>query len=289
MTAFRMNTPEILFKYLDRQGLDLLTNRRVLATPPNKLNDPFEFTPVVDDNPTDDEIWGKISHPDYLQEWWKQERKRIPYENFQQLVLDIREPLTAEQRRLAPETTASYRQKFIESTGTASGIVCFSRRNDGILLWSHYADGHKGFVVGFGFPQIVNSFGRDDAVLVEVLYKEARPKISLYANEEEHGMDRAIVGTKSPEWTYEEEYRLIIPRENFHDDENEEKDDRLYWSIKGNEQVVQSVIIGSRCDPKWKEQLAAVLTEPAYLHVETFEAVPDKMSFSIHIKPVKIR
>lgn len=284
-----MNTPSILFKYMDSKGLDLLENRRVLATRPNKLNDPFEFTPVFDDKPTDDEIRDKLLHPDFYQEWRKQTGKPIPLEIYNQEIRDNIESLIAEQRRLEPEVTESYRQDFIKTTGKASGLVCFSRRNDGILLWSHYADGHKGFVVGFGVPQIENSFGRDDAVLVEVLYEKERPKISLYANVEEHNIVRRIVGTKSPEWKYEEEYRLIIPRGNFHDNENKEEDDRLYWSIKGNEQVVESVIIGSRCDPEWKDRLAVALSEPAYQHVETFEAIPDKANFSIRINPVKIR
>jgi hypothetical protein len=94
---------------------------------------------------------------------------------------------------------------------------------------------------------------------------------------------------QSREWKYEEEYRLIIPREKFKDIEGEKEGDPLFWSIKGDEQVVRSVIIGSRCDPQSKDELAAVLAEPAYQHVETFEAVPDKRSFAIHIKPVTLR
>ena len=285
-----MNTPKILFKYLDHRGLDLLTNRRVLATPPNKLNDPLEFTPIIDDNPTDEEIWGKISHPDYMRELWEGVGRRESYEIFQQRHLEGKELLTAEHRKLAPEVTESYRQEFIESTGAASGLVCFSRRNDGILLWSHYADGHKGFVVGFGVPQLVNSFGREDGTLVEVVYSETRPNMgSVYSNVEDENIRTAIIRTKSPEWKYEEEYRLIILREKFRDDENKGKDDRLFWSIKGNESVVRSVIIGSRCEPEWKSKLASVLAEPAYQHVEIFEAIPDKKSFAIYINPAKLR
>lgn len=284
-----MSTPEILYKYLKPDGLDLLKKQRVLAKPPNELNDPFEFTPVINDKPTDDKIWRKISHPDFLQEWWSRAGEHIPFEIFKQQILDNKDSETAEHRRLLPKTSESYRQDFIKSTGASSALVCFSRRNDGILLWSHYADAHKGFVVGFDVPLLLRSFGRDDGVLVEVLYRKARPKISLYANVEEPNIVRRIVGTKSPEWKYEEEYRLIIPREKFKDIEGEKEGDPLFWSIKGNEQVVRSVIIGSRCDPKWKDELAAVLVEPAYQHVETFEAIPDKMSFLIHIKPVTLR
>ena len=224
----RITTPEILFKYLDHRGLDLLTNRRVLATPPNKLNDPFEFTPIINDNPTDEEIWSKVSHPDYMRELWKELGRTDSFEVFQQQHLKSKELLTAEHRKLLPATTESYRQDFIASTGAASGLVCFSRRNDGILLWSHYADGHKGFVVGFGVPQLVSSFGKEDGVLVKVMYKKARPIIDLYSNVEDWDIATAIVGTKSPEWKYEEEYRLIIPRGKFRDDESEEKDDRFH-------------------------------------------------------------
>jgi len=32
------------------------------------------------------------------------------------------------------------------------GVLCFSRRWNNILMWSHYADGHKGICLGFDGP-----------------------------------------------------------------------------------------------------------------------------------------
>ncbi len=32
------------------------------------------------------------------------------------------------------------------------GILCFTEKNDNLLMWSHYANSHKGFVLEF-YPE----------------------------------------------------------------------------------------------------------------------------------------
>jgi hypothetical protein len=42
--------PKLLYKYLDRYGLDTIANLELKITPPNEFNDPFEFTPRLTDS-----------------------------------------------------------------------------------------------------------------------------------------------------------------------------------------------------------------------------------------------
>ena len=46
------------------------------------------------------------------------------------------------------------------------GVCCFSEKKDDILMWSHYADGHKGFCLEFITPK----HNRDQ----EVIYNQER-------------------------------------------------------------------------------------------------------------------
>jgi len=55
-------------------------------------------------------------------------------------------------------------------------ISCFSRDADNLLMWSHYADGLRGFCIEFD-PNLVLSKFTGDASIYDVLYQEAPEKI----------------------------------------------------------------------------------------------------------------
>lgn len=98
-----------------------------------------------------------------------------------------------------------------------SGIFCATRRKDNLLMWAHYAEQHRGVVFGFKPDPAVESFL---CLLEPVSYsavrpsfydpidplKGARPKL-----EDMRAFNRYLTATKSPEWSYEEELRLVVP------------------------------------------------------------------------------
>lgn len=55
-------------------------------------------------------------------------------------------------------------------------ISCFSRDADNLLMWSHYADGLRGFCIEFD-PNLVLSKFTGDASIYDVLYQETPEKI----------------------------------------------------------------------------------------------------------------
>jgi Protein of unknown function (DUF2971) len=101
------------------------------------------------------------------------------------------------------------------------GIFCSSANKDSLLMWSHYADHHRGVVL-----ELRPDIETDSALLASrpvrysnerpLLYRSARDLLekSLFMSPEDSA--RAIVEpliyTKSTEWAYEAEYRLAIPR-----------------------------------------------------------------------------
>lgn len=40
-----MSIPDTVYKYCDQRGIDIVENLRLIVTPPNQFNDPFELTP----------------------------------------------------------------------------------------------------------------------------------------------------------------------------------------------------------------------------------------------------
>jgi hypothetical protein len=102
------------------------------------------------------------------------------------------------------------------------GVLSLSKNALNVTMWSHYADSHRGFVVEFRvFPDWVNQLhtGRYDKEIwmpQEVSYHPTRPVLQQGPLNTKN--TKAVVDfmqnwffTKSPDWEYEEEYRVVIP------------------------------------------------------------------------------
>lgn len=90
------------------------------------------------------------------------------------------------------------------------GSLCTDFKNR--LMWSHYADSHKGFCVEYDYS------GTDEDTLsklpLPVFYTERRPLIPWEIDEEniEEIYAKLILGavTKDRIWEYENEWRILI-------------------------------------------------------------------------------
>jgi hypothetical protein len=83
------------------------------------------------------------------------------------------------------------------------GVLCFSRSWSNPLLWSHYADKHRGVCLGFDVPEThIVRVRYDSKRLVNVL-----PQLLAGGPDSEALMARLLV-TKFHDWKYEDEVRI---------------------------------------------------------------------------------
>jgi len=197
-----------LYKYVNEARIDILTSGLIRFTQPLVWNDPFELQPFYEDhkekNPWDMMIkWAKI-YKNY------QVNGQIPQE------AEIQE-YEAERKRITKDDIYS----FINNK-----IVGLSLTEDkcNLLMWSHYAAEHTGFVIEFDSrscffrntnnylfkvkcdikrPSVnTNEFAVLIVQLAECLVKNEKIPQGMYARISE-------IFTKSYEWNYEKEWRLI--------------------------------------------------------------------------------
>ncbi len=84
------------------------------------------------------------------------------------------------------------------------GILSLTSKMNNLLMWSHYANSHRGFCVGLDKYKLREAL---EGTLEPINYSEEVPYIDLFKNDQE---DRTnLLLTKSSEWKYEDEYRLI--------------------------------------------------------------------------------
>ncbi|HXN72747.1 MAG TPA: DUF2971 domain-containing protein [Candidatus Acidoferrales bacterium] len=146
------------------------------------------------------------------------------------------------------------------------GMICFSKRWSNPLLWSHYADKHRGICLGFDV---------DDRGLKPISYASRRPRLKIPPTIED--MDRLLF-TKFQDWQYEEEWRNW-----FRLDQRE--GDHYFYPFDGLVQL-REVIVGPLCDTlraDIDERLTGysdhIRTIKARLAFKTFQVVKNRMAF----------
>ena len=121
--------------------------------------------------------------------------------------LDCRPVLVDSDRTPVANQNHPFWQKFADE----HGIICFSDVINDPVVWSHYADGHKGIALGFDFsPEQLHqvSYLPDNhrAVIYEEHLVDVEAKQSSIS-------DLIALGyaSKAKSWAYEKEFRYVLP------------------------------------------------------------------------------
>lgn len=82
------------------------------------------------------------------------------------------------------------------------GVLCLANKANNFLMWSHYADSHRGVCLRFKTEYGIFEHAR------EVIYSNERPVIGSYTHSPDEAV-RAALLTKADFWAYEEEWRVL--------------------------------------------------------------------------------
>lgn len=109
-----------------------------------------------------------------------------------------------EGRHRNPNTWEGLRQDLIATLGRKIGLYCLSEVNDSILMWSHYAEDHRGYCLEFEATDHTPFFGTAQ----QVQYSIDFPVVDCFntSNEEQVNL---IFLMKFSGWAYEKEWRII--------------------------------------------------------------------------------
>lgn len=149
--------------------------------------------------------------------------------------------------------------KTLDEIRAMARITCFSKRNDSILMWSHYASSHEGVCI---------EFENDKDIFKEVKYQKRKAKLDLFEVaqrilaynfigkpvELEGKIANKILNPffiKSTDWSYEEEVRCVLSRNETNINNLELKDDILFLKLK-----IKRIFIGSKAK---KEELTDLI------------------------------
>jgi hypothetical protein len=163
---------------------------------------------------------------------------------------------------------AQWMARFREVTfDNAYGVLCFTRTRKHLLMWAHYAENHQGAILGFdeSAPCFTkrSGVGKKGGCLLPVLYSDQRPSVDRLDSEV---LTRAYF-TKSLEWAYEQEQRLLWPAKN----PDKESDGHLLFAVPPD--ALCEVVLGLRAtDSTIADVKAALNAEPLAKHVSLMRA-----------------
>ena len=121
------------------------------------------------------------------------------------LINDLNDPFELIAADLPNPESRKEAQRFKTYMASRYGILCFSKNWKNPLLWSHYADRHKGVALKFQIKY---------EIALPVKYRNERFKINLIEKKKQKQSvsRKEIEGlwlTKFVSWSYEEEIRIV--------------------------------------------------------------------------------
>lgn len=99
-------------------------------------------------------------------------------------------------------------QADFEGLRTKMGIACLSEADNSLLMWAHYANNHRGMCVEYELLEFNSRLGFSP---VPIIYSDERVSIHTFETLEQDIQGKFIesLTSKSADWSYEREWRII--------------------------------------------------------------------------------
>ena len=162
-----------------------------------------------------------------------------------------------------------------------TGLLCFSRNWDILLLWSHYAASHTGLCLGFDI-----SDHTEDSVYMDVHYQ---PNLLKICDVKDVNFDLAnrLLRIKHESWSYEQEVRIFVGITDHPDEKG------LFWVQFSPDLQLREVIVGAQCRAEDADTVCEVLKgypeqiecKWAYMRSDAFLLVRDKTAHANVFRP----
>lgn len=277
-----------LYKYLPPERVDIIENLKIRFTQTAVLNDPFESFPGTAvtkpkeyyQNKFEEKIKEELAQNPFLRDV---ERKRV-FRDKKKLFPKYYHNCTDKNRL---ENIAYEIQKM---SSTVSGILSLSQNCDNILMWSHYTNSHKGFVIEFDHKhEFFNKY------VHSVIYTDKRPEIDLTESKQ----SGELFYTKSKDWAYEEEVRMSqyfvapLKMKNGNDflpytiNDSKQPVDESIKLFDIPKESIKSIIFGWKIEQELIERIINIVDYKEMTWVHFFNATPHDRLFKMNITKYK--
>lgn len=245
--------PRYLYKYRSLTEIfdQLLVNNQLWFSTPNNFNDPFDCQVTINTKNSQFEI----------ESYLKSHSQKVKSEERVKRISKV----MAENPKKLNELINGTINGLINSLG----ICCFCENRDNHLLWSHYADGHKGVCLKFDIQLDLDFFSLPS----RMVYQSDYPVYNFINNPPVEGeitgtdeMIGKLLLTKSNLWSYEQEVRII------------KKTSGLHYFKKG---ALVELIFGSKTNIAEINRIKTLAMKNGYEHLNYKKAILKKTKYGL--------
>ena len=173
--------PQFIYKYrpCDTNTLDALKNNYLWFSKLNDFNDPYDGLMRTSFEHTQNE--------------------------FEAFVVLHKEDWTPQTLSQFYQNPKSFLENGLEQARKSVKVCCFSEQNDNILMWSHYANCHKGICLEFEYAENETNLFH---TFRSVQYSRSYDCCNYFRCSQKYV--EKMVFTKALDWSYEKEYRAAF-------------------------------------------------------------------------------
>ena len=256
--------PKLLYRYSTIAGREdrlksLIVDSELYCVSPSKFNDPLDCQiPFV--------LRGtKQQKREYLRNVIKRQKLGMRAADVKKAANDLERSLKTKAGKAAFDARNNERNN-------SYGIVSLSKHPDNMLMWSYYADSHKGIAIRFNMD--VDLLERTSEILIpiEMQYEHEMPENNLLDIESNNvGFITTAFGTKSKAWDHEDEWRLVSPSGE--------------GVVNIPTELIDGIILGMNISDE-HERLVKEWIELRSAPVELFRVTHKRNSFDLEVVPV---
>jgi hypothetical protein len=290
-----------LYKYVSAERWkDILKDNLIRFTQPSVFNDPFELQPFYEITEDKEGLTRSAAeearNPDFFTPYVEQAHNQLPTdvqrfispETLKALIPLIFSNVNVE--AAMPEVlaglTSAMRSGMHQGFDNAVGILSLTTDSKNLLMWAHYAQNHQGLVIEFDsshpFFDIRRTPDDEFGYLREVIYQAERPKV-IFTQLEDFA---PILLTKSQEWKYEVEWRMLRPLTGMAKVGDNEGEKIYLFDLPSS--CIKRVILGYRMNTNLKKEITDFLkSADRYTSIDKDEVFLDEQEFALNFKPIK--
>lgn len=255
----RPDRPNRLYLYRPLTGrsieyaMDLISEGAVFVPSPKNFNDPFDCALPLDFSAID-----LLNNIDRIAEYGEPVKRLLALDHNDRLGLIS----SANWQR---EIGKLFRDKVHESLGVC--CFCGDSTQKELLMWSHYADSHKGLCIVFDAGRAFT------ANLHKVTYTREIPEPFRWYEYDFSGENFRYFLSKSWPWRYEDEYRLVCPNA---------PNSKVYF----NKESLLEVRFGLRASTNTVSRIVLSLQNNGYANVKMVQMQRSKEHMSLTPEPL---
>ncbi len=202
-------------------------------------------------------------------------------------------------------------KKIIEKASNAVSIACFSETGANQLMYAHYAASYTGFCIEFDYDRMLNS-AVDIGYFYPVIYQHS-PSSLAKMRELSEAIDRCYESLSNNEpfyekiddlisyfihkpyiWSYEREWRLIVPVSQFENFFTKVSDDGMFHTIEKFD-CVSAIYLAANIDAKHKKTIIDIAKEKNSArknpseHIKVYQTHIIESSYKIGRKEINLK